>query len=189
MKPEERFAVSESTIVSTLREAASAQGLNLQKLSTGVPVGQKPQARRDRQSILVSDSERVVEWHVDNLRGLFRGDGQPPSDLDRFPPEYVPLFYFFERHMVTFCDGVGDAPDQEFEEAYSNLRRRPDGRSLGSLHDFAWQVAAVMLGTRVLSQAEFEGVLGSLAGSTRRWGQRPISRNYMDYLRQTVGRH
>ena len=101
----------------------------------------------------------------------------------------LPLFYYFERHMVTFCGGFGDKSDQEFEEAYSNLRRRPDGRSLGPLHDFAWQVGAVMLGTRVISQAEFEGVVGALAASARRWAQRPISRNYIGYLHRNMGRH
>lgn len=92
----------------------------------------------------------------------------------------------FERHILTFCDEYGDKSDQEFEEAYSNLRRRPDGRSLGPLHDFAWQVSAVMLGTRVVSRAEFEGVIGALATSASKWATGQVSRNYMAYLRNNM---
>ena len=42
------------------------------------------------------------------------------------------------------------------EEIYSILRRRPDGKSLGFVHDCMWQAAALMLATRPLSQGEFE---------------------------------
>jgi hypothetical protein len=131
----------------------------------------------------VSDTEKAVEWRVNLLSELFRGVAQPPPDINRYPPGYVPLFAFVEQHIVTFCDEYGDKSDQEFEEVYSNLRRRPDGRSLGQLHDFAWQVCAVMLGTRVVSRAEFEGVIGALATSASKWATGQVSRNYMAYLR------
>lgn len=65
------------------------------------------------------------------------------------------------------------------------LRRRPDGRSLGAVHDFLWQVAALLLGTYVLSRAEFEALIAALERSTRKWALRPVSRNYVAYLRRT----
>jgi hypothetical protein len=71
------------------------------------------------------------------------------------------------------------------EEIYSMLRRRPDGRSLGAVHDFLWQVAALLLGIHVLSAAEFETLIGALGRSTRKWGLRPVSRNYVAYLHKT----
>jgi hypothetical protein len=67
------------------------------------------------------------------------------------------------------------------------LRRRPDGRSLGAVHDFLWQVTALLLGTQALSAAEFEALIGALERSTRKWGLRPVSRNYVGYLHRTLG--
>ncbi len=70
-------------------------------------------------------------------------------------------------------------------EIYSNLRRRPDGRSLGFVHDYMWQAAVVMLGTRPLSQAEFEAILARLERSCRTFEQGPVSRNCIAALRTT----
>ncbi len=188
MEPQQRFGANELNIVTTLREAATAKGLNLDKLSVAAPAhAEKDEwAGQDRHVIIVSDAERFVEWRVNSLSELFRGDAEPPPKLDRFPPEYVPLFFFIEQHVVSFCEGFGDKSDQEFDEIYATLRRRPDGRSLGPIHDFIWQVAAVMLATRVVSRAEFEGVCGALAHSAGRWSVRPISRNYIAYLRNNM---
>ena len=89
--------------------------------------------------------------------------------------------------VLTLCDAMGDRTDQEMEEVYSALRRRPDGRSLGLAHDFLWQISALLLGRYRLSQTEFEALIGALVRSTRKWSERPVSRNYIDYLRQTFG--
>ena len=72
------------------------------------------------------------------------------------------------------------------EEIYSMFRRRPDGRSLGDVHDFMWQAAALLLGCYVLSEAEFVGVFTALEHSTRKWALRPISRFYAAYLRKAI---
>jgi hypothetical protein len=105
--------------------------------------------------------------------------------MDHYPEEYSPHFYFIEHHVLALCDAMGDRTDQEMEEIYSMLRRRPDGRSLGAVHDVVWQVAALLLGTQVLSAAEFEALIGALERSTRRWALRPVSRNYVAFLRKT----
>jgi hypothetical protein len=139
----------------------------------------------DRHSILVFDGNNIATWPVPSLRDLFRGDRQPPPDMDHYPTEYCPSFYFIEKHFLRLCAGIGDRTDQEMEEIYSTLRRRPDGRSLGSTHDFMWQVAALLLGRSILSEAEFDALLGALVRSTRKWSQRPVSRNYAAYLRNT----
>jgi hypothetical protein len=99
--------------------------------------------------------------------------------------EYAPHFFFIEKHVLSICDVIGDRTDQEMEEIYSMFRRRPDGRSLGAVHDFFWQVAALLLGTQALSAAEFEAVFGTLERSARKWGLRPISRFYAAYLHQS----
>jgi hypothetical protein len=76
-----------------------------------------------------------------------------------------------------------DAKRQEMEEHYSALRRRPDGRSLGPVHDFLRQVCALLLGKHELSSAEFEAIAGQLERSVRKWALRPVSRNYVNFLR------
>ena len=73
------------------------------------------------------------------------------------------------------------------KEIYSALRRRPDGGSLGFVHDYMWQAAALVLGTRPLSQAEFEAIMARLERSCRTFEQGPTSRNYVASLRMTLG--
>lgn len=73
------------------------------------------------------------------------------------------------------------------KEIYSVLRRRPDGRSLGFVHDYMWQAAALILGTRSLSQAEFEAIMARLERSCRTFETNATSRNYITALRSTIG--
>ena len=88
-------------------------------------------------------------------------------------------------YQLALCDASKDRTDQEMEDIYSALRRRPDGRSLGAIHDFMWQVAALLLGSHTVSAAEYHALLGALVRSTRKWALRPVSRNYVAYLRRT----
>jgi len=57
--------------------------------------------------------------------------------------------------------------------------------SVGTVHDVMWQLAALLLGTHVLSAAEYEALIGALERSTRKWALRPVSRFYVAYLRKT----
>lgn len=67
------------------------------------------------------------------------------------------------------------------------MRRRPDGKSLGPLHDVVWQSAALVLGLRPWSEAEYAAVFGQLARSARHFRMGPSSRNYFEYVRTKVG--
>jgi len=125
-------------------------------------------------------------WHVASLRELFRGDNPAPSEIHRYPPEYVPKFYFAEKHVLAFGDAGGDNTEGEFEEAFSNLRRRPDGRTVSELHFFLRQVAAGLLGLIPPSTAEFD-VFGQLARSAGQFRMGHTSNNYMNYLRSGIG--
>jgi hypothetical protein len=82
------------------------------------------------------------------------------------------------------CAVMGDRSDQEMEDVYAELARRPDGRSLNVAHDVVWHLAALLLGRVVLSEAEYTALIGAMAHSVRRWAERPISRNYLCYLRK-----
>jgi tetratricopeptide (TPR) repeat protein len=170
----------------TLRTLIESQGMNPGRLIVALDADDRGHIRvQDMHSLPVHDGEKMARWQVPTLQELFRGNRTPPPDMDHYPDAYAPHFFFIENHVLTLCDAMGDRTDQEMEEIYSMLRRRPDGRSLGATHDFLWQVAALLLGTQVLSGAEFEALVGALERSTRKWALRPVSRFYVDYLRKT----
>ena len=176
-------------VAPSLREALQTGGLDGTKLMVGLPTKEQSGglASFDRHRILLNEGEKIAEWHVSSLRELWRGDKKPPADMSHYPKEYVPMFFFIERQARLADEMGGGLRDLQFEEIYSMLRRRPDGKSLGPVHDYLWQVAATLLGMRVLSQAEFEEIFGQLARSCRRWAMGATSRNYMDYLKEHMG--
>ena len=178
--------VGSRNLISSLREVVERSGLDPEALAVIFEADNHGHVRlADRHSLNLSDGEKTACWKVPALRELFRGERLPPADIDHYPPEYVPLFYTLEYQVLTLCEAIGDRTDQEMEEIYSALRRRPEGRSLSAIHDLIWQFAALLLGTPALSEREFEAMMGALLSSTRKWGMRPISRNYSAYLRQT----
>jgi hypothetical protein len=120
-----------------LEKLAKVAGRDVKRLTVGLLADKQGHIRvEDRHAVPLTNGEEIVLWHVPTLRELFRGNRAPPPDMDRYPPEYTPLFYFIETHFLTLCDARGDRTDQEMEEIYSMLRRRPEGRSLGASHDF-----------------------------------------------------
>jgi len=79
---------------------------------------------------------------------------------------------------------AGETPtDETFIEIYSLMSRRPDGRSLGFIHDMIWQFAALMLCLKPLSEEEYTAIFRRLAHSARDWRTGPSSRFYINYLR------
>ncbi len=172
----------------TLRQLVEAEGLNPDKLGVALEASDQGRIRvLDKHSVPVTDGSKVVPWPVPALADLFRGSQTPPPDMDHYPELYAPDFFFIENHVLTLCGTAGDRTDQEMEEVYSMLRRRPDGRSIGAVHDFLWQVCALLLGTQVLSAAEFEALIGALERSARRWALRPVSRFYVAFLHESFG--
>ncbi len=173
-------------LVPGLRQLIEAEGLNPDKLIVALEADDRRNIRvLDQHSVPVSDGNKMVRWQAPALGGLFRGSRTPPPDMDHYPEEYTPHFFYIENHVLTVCEAKGDRTDQEMEEIYSMLRRRPDGRSLGAVHAFLWQVSALLLGTQVLSAAEFEALVGTLERSARKWALRPVSRFYAAYLHQS----
>jgi len=174
-------------LVPSLEILVKKSGLNPDKLTVALEADGQGNIRvGDKHSIPVTDGTKMTRWDVPALAALFRGDKLPPKDMDHYPPEYVAHFFFIENHVLTLCRGGKDQTDQEMEEIYAALRRRPDGRSLGAAHDFLWQVAALLLGRHVVSAAEYEAIFATLNHSTRKWAVRPVSRNYVVFLRQTL---
>jgi hypothetical protein len=169
----------------SLAEVTRKEDLNPKNLRVGLNVDPKRNpAIPDRTQVLVSDSSKSAVWNVPSVRALFRGDQTPPSFSDGPDDEYMPLFRLVEGHAVAFCDAVGDKTDGEFEEAYSNLRRRPDGKPLNPLHTYLWQAGALLAGTFAISAAEFDAIFGRLARSASTFRMGLVSRNYIDVVRR-----
>jgi hypothetical protein len=172
--------------IPSLQALVATHGLNPRKLTVALMADEQGNIRVcQKHSIPVTDGAKTVQWEVPSLAELFRGNAIPPNDINHYPPDYFPHFFFVEKHFLALCDASKDRTDQEMEDVYSALRRRPDGRSLGAVHDLMWQVAALLLDSHTVSAAEYHALLGALVRSTRKWALRPVSRNYVAYLRKT----
>jgi hypothetical protein len=169
----------------SLAEVVHQAKLDVDTLRAGLRLGAngKPEIA-DQHEVYLTDGAGSAIWKVPSVRALFRGDTVPPSFSQEPPFEYQPLFRFVEEHAVLFCKADGDKTDGEFEEAYSNLRRRPDGKPFSLLHKFMWQAGAVLAGRSPVSQAEFEALFGRLAISAATFRIGVVSRNYIDVIRR-----
>ncbi len=136
-----------------------------------------------REELFLTAGGSPIIWRVPSLRALLRGSRLPPS-LAEYPPEYVPSLAVIELHLLDYARTIHAPLDGDVEEVYGVLRRRPDGKSLGPLHDSLWQAAALMLGLHPTSQAEFDAILSRLAGSARRLKTAPGSRSYVAFLEE-----
>jgi len=189
--PEAFFKVAE--FVPGLKEQFVERPLDPKKiLLAAIPV-KNPEEHRSlfpagtsRHSLSLTDGKEFWFWETDSLRALFRGNRQPPV-LGDYPEAYNDSFILFDLHALEISKFFGDRRDAEMKEIYSMLRRRPDGKSLGYVHDYMWQAAALVLGTRPLSQAEFEAIMARLERSCRTFELGPSSRNYVAALRTTLG--
>ena len=192
-KAPETFFNLEEFVPSLRREFEHASLDPKRILLVAFPV-EKPEANRplvpalhDRGLISLSDGKEDWSWETNSLRALFRGDKQAPV-LGDYPEAYNECFLLLDLHVLEISAFFGDRRDAEMREIYSALRRRPDGRSLGFVHDYMWQAAALVLGTRPLSQAEFEAIMERLERSCRTFEQGPTSKNYIAALKATLGR-
>ena len=124
-------------------------------------------------------------WKVPSLRALFRGtDKAPPDEFMRDPqPEYNVFFNTVESHVMKY-GAIGHTPfDEEFIDIYSTMRRRPDNKSLGFLHDLVWQATAFELGLRPWSEDEYTAIFRRLIHSAKTFKLGKDSRNYVIHVK------
>lgn len=154
---------------------------DLGRLSLILPVDAQPFDRTHLAYALDMSTELVCEITVPSLRALFRGKGELVIDRTDFKDEYVPFFYPIETSLVSVGQRLPESmiTDDRFIEAFSALRRRPDGKSAGFIHDVIWQLAADFLILHVCSQNEFEACFRRLEQSARTWHTGPTSMNYL----------
>jgi hypothetical protein len=189
-QPPSDFQLRTEDFVPSLRQAFEREPLDLRKLLRAALPARKTEEggfeipeTMDREVIHITDGESACLWETKSLRALFRGDAQPPQ-LGDYPTAYNGSFALLDLHAVEISHFIGDRRDEEMLEIFSTLRRRPDGRSLGIAHDYMWQAAAIILGTRPLSQAEFEAICSRMERSCRTFRMGPTSRNYVNSVRQ-----
>jgi hypothetical protein len=90
-----------------------------------------------------------------------------------------------EQQVLNVDAAIGrPAYDDDVMEAFSAIRRRPDGRSLGLVHDLLWQSVALAVGLRPTSPAELSAIMSRLELSVRRWRQHTGSTAYTAFLRK-----
>ena len=176
-------AETKPDLIDSLAAVVAAAGLDAAHLTVGLTMDDKGAvAIPDRTQVLVSDRKSEATWVVPSLRALFRGDRRPP-DMMTPPDEYVLFMYPIEQHVLILAGATGrPATDDDIMEAFSTLRRRPDGRSAGKVHDVLWQATALALGLRPTGQAEFEALMGRLELSVRRWRRFSGSTAYSEFL-------
>ena len=175
-------------LIPSLGEVIIANKMDVETICLVLPMGtgKDMSSFPDRNCVGLSDAgSRIAEWRVPSLRQLFRGTKVPPKDMDHYPQEYHQIFFTIEKN-VLFAGNLVEIRDEEIARLYSVLRRIPDGRSEGFLHDILYQAAALMLGINSISQAEFESIFGQLAASARGWRESYSSKNYITYLRENL---
>jgi len=137
-----------------------------------------------REDIDIVYENRILKWRNDSIRALFRGNRIPP-DLTMFPPEYQFLFFKIEEPIATFSKHPELAlNDPDFEEIFSAMRRRPDGRRINLMHDLIWQAAAFAIALRPCSEAEYTAIFQRLERSASTFNKGRNSKNYLWYLRE-----
>ena len=126
---------------------------------------------------------------VPSLRELFRGD-KVLGDISFFEDSYIPFFFNIEKMLVErfIMDNSYMTTDEKFIDIYSILRRKPDGKSIGRVHDNIWRNIAFFLITRHCSQGEYEAFIRRLEQSARAFHMNCFSINYYNYLLDTYSK-
>jgi hypothetical protein len=91
--------------------------------------------------------------------------------------------------VADYCSVVKVHTDDDFEEIYRWIRRRPDERSEKQLVTYVQAAVRLYMSLRDVSRAEFEAVFQRLARSARVFRMGPGSVNYYDHwLSRLLGR-
>jgi hypothetical protein len=183
----ERGLLEQFDLHESLEAVVKKAQLDFSSVVVGLPIDEQTDQIfiESRNVVILSDGKRLGEWKVDSLRDLFRGDEHESLGdvLSDFPMEFTSLFYTIEQNLPLFRSAAGLPPtDGEFLEVYSLMRRRPDGRSLGTLHDYVWMNAAFMLGKYQCSESLYTGLFKRLEKSARTFKTGMSSRNYIKTL-------
>lgn len=141
-----------------------------------------PLADGDPVPVIVGDV--VHSTRLEPISALFRGDRRPPRFHVGPTPEYALFFHAIETTIADCALHLEPPPtDQEFEQLYRQLRRRPDAPT-GAAPVLSYMRAAVRLYMSLVdvSRAELDAVLNELGRSARRHASGHASRSYVTLL-------
>jgi hypothetical protein len=144
----------------------------------------QPNKGGDRQTLRLSDtSDKEIIWQMPEMEKLWRGTQKfPLNALKGEPPEdYLPIFHFIEKNIFRLASAAEGWRDTQFQEAFSAVRRRPQGKTLGACHDAVWQTMAFTSFIWVISYDEFCNILQRLERSARAFKTSSCSSNYVQY--------
>ena len=172
----------DSDVLETLRNAEMDP-----EEETWLPSALPADDEEDRQGpepgpCLVSDGSHHAQVRLKPVSELFSGDHEPPSFTDRPPPpRYVPFFATIELAAARYCARAGDTlRDKEYEEIYSDLRRRPDGQGRYAISEHIQCAIRLYMSVRDVSRAEYDAVLRRLTRSARTFAMGYTSMNYTE---------
>jgi hypothetical protein len=151
----------------------------------GVPNPLPAQGLPDRRRLHIGWRGEEADWDAPDLARLFSGQGVAPpvEEMERDQGRYLALLERIEGSVVIAAAAVRRRlTDAEVREAYRALRRHPDGRSTGALHDVLWQAVAFELARTPYSAREFDAVLVMLERSVRRHQTWEGSSAYVEFL-------
>jgi hypothetical protein len=135
----------------------------------------------------LQSGDKVLLVALRPVSELWTGDRRAP-DFPRGPtPEYALFFAFVEMAAIVYCDAADREPtDQEFEQLYDHLLRRPDGTHPDPLFSYLQAGARLYMSLRDVSRHEFEAVVRRLRQSARTFGMGLVSRNYFAFALQAL---
>ncbi|MBQ9366420.1 MAG: hypothetical protein IJT83_01465 [Victivallales bacterium] len=137
-------------------------------IALAMPLDELPD-RTQIQVIKGEDVNTVVTLTVPSLRALFRGNANPGEIVSAPDARCQWIIELFETNWIEMVDNdIVDVPrDCEMLDYYTALRRRPDGRSLGRMHDLLWQIWCFLAANYEISVGEYTSVMARLGRSAR----------------------
>lgn len=133
------------------------------------------------ETVTVRQMERTARVQLAPCSALYVGNAKPPSFSAEPPHEYMPFFVTMELCSALFCHEFPPLSDEDFERIYSELARRPDGKSGHLLLSYLRATARLCLALRDTSAAELEAVARRLARSARTFRMHFASTNYFEH--------
>lgn len=138
-------------------------------------------------TVEVTDGTETAPVKLRPALKLFSGQRHPPTFELGPTPDYQAFFMMVEMAAIDGCEALEIVPtDAEFEEMYAHLALHPDGTMRHPLYPWLRSAAVLYLSLVDTSRAEFEGVIGRLAASARKWAARPGRRRYHDLLTHSL---
>lgn len=113
----------------------------------------------ERESLWLIAGKQRECWVHSSLAALFRGAQRASAPVSREDALYTPFIAMIEPLLLEYDATVRPPCDDDLRPCFMQLRKEPDGESLGVLHDILWQGCCLALAKYPYSQEQFEAVM------------------------------